>query len=160
MSTPIKITNLTLRAKASNDVHYFYLNVVFKVLDPKYDFLLNYLQTSQKEYTPSRIYRTYEDIARPVTLSSVEEYLDQINQEHNNEDLYYNGWDFNKDYGWFTYIEKFDCWRFHEFFTDNLVTRSLVNALQKISYGVPTTSRHTEESELIAIFESLKHWWD
>lgn len=159
--TPIKILNLTIRPRTGSDgVQFFYANLIFKAYD---EFLLEYLKYSQKEYIQRKIFKTYDNIARPFDDSKTPDRFEDVLKYLNDrtcEDIYYKGWDFNESCGWFTYIEKFDCWRFHEFFTDNLVTRSLFNQIQLLGHNCPSTSRSTGGSNLISCFESLKHWWD
>lgn len=157
--SPIKITHLSIRPKTTNDVQFFYANLVFKVTNS--DHFKQYLEHTQKEYIERRIYKTYELINEGVPLDlTLEEMLQHINDRGNDPESFYTGWDFNPDHGWFTYIPKFDCWRFTEYFTDNTITRSLFQQIQNIAHGVPSGSRSTADSELISCFESLKFWWD
>lgn len=167
--SPINILHLSLRPKLASmqtsgaspqRIQYFYANLVFEV-DPSSDHLIQYLQSSQKEYIERRIYRTYELIDEGVPPNlDLEEMLQHINDRGNDPESFYVGWDFNQDHGWFTYIPKFGCWRFHEYFTDNAVTRALFQQIQNVAYGVPSNSRSTSDSELVSCFESLKQWWD
>lgn len=170
--SPIEITNLTIRPKVSvsyyngsrYEVHYFYANLVFKLTEHCDEYFLGYLKNSQEKYVKRRIHKTFDDISAPCDIdfdceNPLEEMLERLQQQQT-DDFYLDGWDFNENHGWFVYNEKFDCWRFQEFFADNSVTRALFNHIQAIAYNLPTYSRSTVESELINCFESLKRWWD
>ena len=157
--SPIKIRHLSIRPKTTQHAQFFYANLVFETRCS--DHLQSYLKHTQKEYLEKRIYRSYELINEELpTNLPLEEVLEIINEKGNDPESFYTGWDYNPDYGWFTYLPSFNCWRFHEFFTDNLITRALFQQIQNITYDVPTLSRSTAESELISCFESLKLWWD
>lgn len=170
--SPIEITNLTIRPKVSvsyhngsrYEVHYFYANLVFKLTEHCDEYLYGYLKNSQEEFVKRRIHRTYEGISEPYSFAvrdedSLEQMLERLREERP-DDFYLDGWDFNENHGWFLYNKKFDCWRFHEFFSDNSITRSLFQHIQDLAYNVPTYSRSTIESDLINCFECLKRWWD
>jgi hypothetical protein len=147
-------------SSGASQVQYFYANLVFEVSDG-FEHLKEYLRNTQNEYVERRIYKTYELIDEGVPPGlSFEEMLHHINVRGNDPESFYTGWDFNPNHGWFTRISKFDCWRFHEYFTDNAITRALFQQIQNVAYNVPSSNRSTPESELISCFESLKQWWD
>ena len=149
----INITNYTLVPKVNKDVHYLYANLIFTVDDEATHFK-NYLEYSQKPHIERRVYKSLDDIKSFENISFEDLQRGTFNSRA------FSVWDFNESHGWFIHLHKFRCWRFHEFFQDNLATRALLHMVRDIAYDVPSFGRSAPESELISCFESLKQWWD
>jgi hypothetical protein len=151
---PFKIRHISVvTSKPSAGANYFYLNLVFEVASEATHFQ-RYLKDTQAEYTEITIF-THEEISREY--NSLEDFITDMNTRALE---CHTGWGLNDKHGWFTHIEKFDVWRFNEYFIDCAVTRSLVDTLKMIDAGMEISERTTNESILMSVFESLKQWWD
>jgi len=58
------------------------------------------------------------------------------------------------------YIEKFDCYRMHEYFQDTPVVRGIIQYLQDMKDGKPNPSRIVYHEQFINTLENLCWWWD
>jgi hypothetical protein len=58
------------------------------------------------------------------------------------------------------YIEKFDCYRMHEYFQDTPVVRGIIQYLQDMKDGKPNPSRTVYHEQFISTLENLCWWWD
>jgi hypothetical protein len=58
------------------------------------------------------------------------------------------------------YIEKFDCYRMHEYFQDTPVVRGIIQYLQDMKNGKPNPSRTVYHEQFISTLENLCWWWD
>jgi hypothetical protein len=58
------------------------------------------------------------------------------------------------------YIEKFDCYRMHEYFQDTPVVRGIIQYLEDMKNGKPNPSRTVYHEQFINTLENLCWWWD
>jgi hypothetical protein len=58
------------------------------------------------------------------------------------------------------YIEKFDCYRMHEYFQDTPVVRGIIQYLQDMKDGKPNPSRTVYHEQFLSTLENLCWWWD
>ena len=58
------------------------------------------------------------------------------------------------------YIEKFDCYRMHEYFQDTPVVRGIMQYLQDMKDGKPNPSRNVYHEQFLSTLENLCWWWD
>ena len=63
-------------------------------------------------------------------------------------------------HGFVEYIEKFDCYRMHEYFQDTPVVRGIMQYLQDMKDGKPNPSRTVYHEQFINTLENLCWWWD
>jgi len=63
-------------------------------------------------------------------------------------------------HGFVEYIEKFDCYRMHEYFQDTPVVRGIMQYLQDMKDGKPNPSRTVYYEQFINTLENLCWWWD
>jgi len=58
------------------------------------------------------------------------------------------------------YIEKFDCYRMHEYFQDTPVVRGIIQYLQDMKDGKPNPSRTVYHEQFLNTLTNLCWWWD
>jgi hypothetical protein len=58
------------------------------------------------------------------------------------------------------YIEKFDCYRMHEYFQDTPVVRGIIEYLQYMKDGKPNPSRTVYHEQFLNTLTNLCWWWD
>ena len=63
-------------------------------------------------------------------------------------------------HGFVEYVEKFDCYRMHEYFQDTPVVRGIMQYLQDMKDGKPNPSRTVYHEQFINTLENLCWWWD
>jgi hypothetical protein len=59
-----------------------------------------------------------------------------------------------------TYIEKFDCYRMHEYYQDTPVVRGIIEYLQDMKDGKPNPSRVLYHEQFLNTLTNLCWWWD
>jgi hypothetical protein len=89
--------------------------------------------------------------------------LDIINKEGiKNEDVFIYAYRRNMDplHDFVQYIEKFDCYRMHEYFQDTPVVRGIIQYLQDMKDGKPNPSRTVYHEQFLNTLTNLCWWWD
>ena len=78
------------------------------------------------------------------------------------EDVFIWGYRRNMDplHDFITYIEKFDCYRMHEYFQDTPVVRGIIEYLQDMKDGKPNPSRTVYHEQFLNTLTNLCWWWD
>jgi hypothetical protein len=78
------------------------------------------------------------------------------------EDVFIWGYRRNMDplHDFVTYIEKFDCYRMHEYFQDTPVVRGIIEYLQDMKDGKPNPSRTVYHEQFLNTLTNLCWWWD
>jgi hypothetical protein len=78
------------------------------------------------------------------------------------EDVFIWGYRRNMDplHDFVTYIEKFDCYRMHEYFQDTPVVRGIIQYLQDMKDGKPNPSRTVYHEQFLSTLTNLCWWWD
>jgi len=89
--------------------------------------------------------------------------LEIINKEGiKDEDVFIWGYrrNMNPLHDFITYIEKFDCYRMHEYFQDTPVVRGIIEYLQDMKDGKPNPSRTVYHEQFLNTLTNLCWWWD
>ena len=89
--------------------------------------------------------------------------LDIINKEGiKDEDVFIYAYRRNMDplHDFIEYIEKFDCYRMHEYFQDTPVVRGIIQYLQDMKDGKPNPSRTVYHEQFLNTLTNLCWWWD
>jgi hypothetical protein len=73
------------------------------------------------------------------------------------EEVYTKGYKENWN-SMFEYIEKFDCFRFHEYFKINPVTKGIIQYIEELKELDDTDTYYAEQ--LYCALKSLEYWWD
>lgn len=78
------------------------------------------------------------------------------------EDVFIWGYRRNMDplHDFIEYIEKFDCYRMHEYFQDTPVVRGIIQYLQDMKDGKPNPSRTVYHEQFLSTLTNLCWWWD
>jgi hypothetical protein len=78
------------------------------------------------------------------------------------EDVFIWGYRRNMDplHDFVEYIEKFDCYRMHEYFQDTPVVRGIIEYLQDMKDGKPNPSRTVYHEQFLNTLTNLCWWWD
>ena len=88
----------------------------------------------------------------------------EIHNKHGikDEDVFIWGYRRNMDplHDFITYIEKFDCYRMHEYFQDTPVVRGIIEYLQDMKDGKPNPSRTVYHEQFLNTLTNLCWWWD
>jgi hypothetical protein len=88
----------------------------------------------------------------------------QIVNKHGikDEDVFIWGYRRNMDplHDFVEYIEKFDCYRMHEYFQDTPVVLGIIQYLQDMKDGKPNPSRTVYHEQFLNTLTNLCWWWD
>jgi hypothetical protein len=176
-----KIIHLSFRKKLSNSmyggpVNYYVGNIVFCLTDPdakrRMDYYLEENEDIRVAPDLDLMEKYYEDLhfvfGNPEKLD--EEYngekytpLDIRNKNGiKDEDVFIRAYRRNMAplHGFVEYIEKFDCYRMHEYYQDTPVVRGIIQYLQDMKDGKPNPSRTVYHEQFISTLENLCWWWD
>lgn len=89
--------------------------------------------------------------------------LEIINKEGiKDEDVFIWGYrrNMNPLHDFVEYIEKFDCYRMHEYFQDTPVVRGIIEYLQDMKDKKPNPSRTVYHEQFLNTLTNLCWWWD
>ena len=89
--------------------------------------------------------------------------LEILNKEGiKEEDVFIYGYrrNMNPLHDFITYIEKFDCYRMHEYYQDTPVVRGIIEYLQDMKDGKPNPSRVLYHEQFLNTLTNLCWWWD
>jgi hypothetical protein len=89
--------------------------------------------------------------------------LEIINKEGiKDEDVFIWGYrrNMNPLHDFIEYIEKFDCYRMHEYFQDTPVVRGIIEYLQDMKDKKPNPSRTVYHEQFLNTLTNLCWWWD
>jgi hypothetical protein len=88
----------------------------------------------------------------------------KITNKHNLEDEDVFIWAYRRNmdpmHSFVEYIEKFDCYRMHEYFQDTPVVRGIIQYLQDMKDGKPNPSRTVYHEQFLTTLTNLCWWWD
>lgn len=176
-----KITHLSFRKKLSNSmyggpVNYYVGNIVFRMTDPdakrRMDYYLEENEDLRVAPDLELMEKYYEDLHFVFGES------EELDEEHDgekytplqilnkrgikDEDVFIRAYRRNMAplHGFVEYIEKFDCYRMHEYFQDTPVVRGIMQYLQDMKDGKPNPSRTVYHEQFINTLENLCWWWD
>jgi hypothetical protein len=176
-----EITHLSFRKRTSENMYggpvdYYIGNIVFRLTNEDAKSRMNYyLEENEKlRVSPDKeLHDKYYDglhfvFDDPIELE--EEYdgekytpLQILNKEGiKDEDVFIYAYRRNMAplHGFVEYIEKFDCYKMHEYFQDTPVVRGIIQYLQDMKDGKPNPSRTVYHEQFINTLENLCWWWD
>ena len=174
-----EITHLSFRKKRSNNmcggpVDYYIGNIVFRLTNESAKGRMEYIMRENERVRVApdeELHNKYYD-GLHFKFDTKEERdedgekfypLDIINKEGiKDEDVFIYGYRRNMDpmHDFVEYIEKFDCYRMHEYFQDTPVVRGIIQYLQDMKDGKPNPSRTVYHEQFINTLENLCWWWD
>jgi len=174
-----EITHLSFRKKRSNNmcggpVDYYIGNIVFRLTNESAKGRMEYIlkENERVRVAPDEeLHNKYYD-GLHFKFSPKEERnedgekfypLDIINKEGiKDEDVFIYAYRRNMDplHDFVQYIEKFDCYRMHEYFQDTPVVRGIIQYLQDMKDGKPNPSRTVYHEQFLNTLTNLCWWWD
>ncbi len=176
-----QITHLSFRKKTSEGVYggpvdYYIGNIVFRLTDEEAKARMNYyleenekLRVAPDEELHDKYYDglhfVFGDAKELEEEHDGEKYtpLEILNKEGiKDEDVFIYAYRRNMAplHGFVEYIEKFDCYKMHEYFQDTPVVRGIIQYLQDMKDGKPNPSRTVYYEQFINTLENLCWWWD
>lgn len=176
-----EIIHLSFRKKLSNSmyggpVNYYVGNIVFRMTDPDAKRRMDYYLEENEEIRVAPdlelMEKYYEDLHFVFGESEKlneeddgESYtpLDIVNKQGiKDEEVFIRAHRRNMAplHDFVEYIEKFDCYRMHEYFQDTPVVRGIMQYLQDMKDGKPNPSRTVYHEQFINTLENLCWWWD
>ena len=175
-----EITHLSFRKKRSENtyggpVDYYIGNIVFRLTDEYAKGRMSYILDENEKIRVSpneELHNKYYDDLHFKFDKEVEEinekgekfYKVDILNKHGikDEDVFIWGYRRNMDpmHGFVEYIEKFDCYRMHEYFQDTPVVRGIIQYLQDMKDGKPNPSRVLYYEQFLSTLTNLCWWWD
>lgn len=159
------------------------LNLVFRVFDiDDYPYMKERFLNETREWQKTQIvtdldlYQKYSDGLRMFDADTGRDIFDIRSEEEtenddrkyipirfandNNlerDDVYTKGYKENWN-TMFEYIEKFDCFRFREYFKINPVTKGIIQYIEELKEIDDTDTYYAEQ--LYSALKSLEYWWD
>lgn len=179
-----EITHLSFRRKESSQlyggpVHYYVGNIVFRLTNEDAKNRMEYIMQENErvrvapdEELHDKYYdglhfkfNTEEREEDAVEDEDGQKFypLDIINKHGiKDEDVFIYGYRRNMDpmHDFVEYIEKFDCYRMHEYFQDTPVVRGIIQYLQDMKDGKPNPSRTVYHEQFLNTLTNLCWWWD
>ena len=176
-----EIIHLSFRKKLSNSmyggpVNYYVGNIVFRLTDEdakrRMDYYLEENEDIRVAPDLELMKKYYEDLHFVFGES------EELDEEHDgekytplqilnkngikDEDVFIRAHRRNMAplHGFVEYIEKFDCYRMHEYFQDTPVVRGIMQYLQDMKDGKENPSRTVYHEQFINTLENLCWWWD
>jgi hypothetical protein len=179
-----EITHLSFRKRTSENmfggpVDYYIGNIVFRLTDENAKGRMEYImeknervrvapdeELHEKYYDGLHFkFNTEEREEDAVEDEDGQKFypLDIINKHGiKDEDVFIWGYRRNMDplHDFVEYIEKFDCYRMHEYFQDTPVVRGIIQYLQDMKDGKPNPSRTVYHEQFLNTLTNLCWWWD
>ena len=174
-----EIIHLSFRKKLSNSmcggpVNYYIGNIVFRLTDPDAKRRMDYyleenedlrvapdLELMEKYYKD--LHFKFDDDDEEDENGNKLKKIDIVNKYGiKDEDVFIRAYRRNMAplHGFVEYIEKFDCYRMHEYFQDTPVVRGIMQYLQDMKDGKENPSRTVYYEQFINTLENLCWWWD
>jgi len=176
-----EIIHLSFRKKLSNNmcggpVNYYVGNIVFRLTEENAINRMKYylqdnedlrvapdLELMEKYY--ENLHFVFDKEEEHEVDGEVETYRPiHIRNKHGiqDEDVFIRAYRRNSAplHDFVEYIEKFDCYRMHEYFQDTPVVRGIIQYLQDMKDGKPNPSRTVYHEQFINTLENLCWWWD
>lgn len=174
-----EIIHLSFRKKISNSmcggpVNYYIGNIVFRLTDPDAKRRMDYyleenedlrvapdLELMEKYYKD--LHFKFDDDDEEDENGNKLKKIDIVNKYGiKDEDVFIRAYRRNMAplHGFVEYIEKFDCYRMHEYFQDTPVVRGIMQYLQDMKDGKENPSRTVYYEQFINTLENLCWWWD
>jgi hypothetical protein len=179
-----EITHLSFRKKTSENmfggpVDYYIGNIVFRLTDENAKGRMEYIMAKNERVRVApdeELHEKYYDglhfkfDTEEREEDAVEDEdgqkfypLDIINKHGiKDEDVFIYGYRRNMDpmHDFVEYIEKFDCYRMHEYFQDTPVVRGIIQYLQDMKDVKPNPSRTVYHEQFLNTLTNLCWWWD
>jgi hypothetical protein len=179
-----EITHLSFRKKRSESMYggpvdYYIGNIVFRLTDESAKGRMEYIMAKNEKVRVApdeELHDKYYDglhfkfDREEREEDAVEDEdgqkfypLEIINKEGiKDEDVFIYGYRRNMDplHDFIEYIEKFDCYRMHEYFQDTPVVRGIIEYLQDMKDGKPNPSRTVYHEQFLSTLTNLCWWWD
>ena len=176
-----EIIHLSFRKRESihlygGPVDYYIGNIVFRLTDPDAKRRMDYYLEENEDLRVAPDLELMEKYYKD--LHFVFDESEELDEEHDgekytplqilnkqgikHEDVFIRAHRRNMAplHGFVEYIEKFDCYRMHEYFQDTPVVRGIMQYLQDMKDGKPNPSRTVYYEQFINTLENLCWWWD
>ena len=176
-----EIIHLSFRKRESihlygGPVDYYIGNIVFRMTDPDAKRRMDYYLEENEDLRVAPDLELMEKYYKD--LHFVFDESEELDEEHDgekytplqilnkqgikHEDVFIRAHRRNMAplHGFVEYIEKFDCYRMHEYFQDTPVVRGIMQYLQDMKDGKPNPSRTVYYEQFINTLENLCWWWD
>jgi hypothetical protein len=179
-----EITHLSFRRRESSHlyggpVHYYVGNIVFRLTNEDAKGRMEYIMAENERVRVApdeKLHDKYYD-GLHFKFDREEREEDAIEDEDGqkfyplniinkhgikDEDVFIYGYRRNMDpmHDFVEYIEKFDCYRMHEYFQDTPVVRGIIQYLQDMKDGKPNPSRTVYHEQFLNTLTNLCWWWD
>ena len=175
-----EITHLSFRKRESSQLYggpvdYYIGNIVFRLTNEDAKGRMEYIMAKNERVRVAPDEELHEkyydglhfkfDREKEEVNEDGEKFfkLDIINKEGiKDEDVFIWGYRRNTDplHDFVEYIEKFDCYRMHEYFQDTPVVRGIIQYLQDMKDGKPNPSRTVYHEQFLTTLTNLCWWWD
>jgi len=176
-----EILHLSFRKRESTHLYggpvdYYIGNIVFRLTDPDAKRRMDYYLEENEDLRVAPDLELMEKYYKD--LHFVFDESEELDEEHDgekytplqilnkqgikDEDVFIRAHRRNMAplHGFVEYIEKFDCYRMHEYFQDTPVVRGIMQYLQDMKDGKPNPSRTVYHEQFINTLENLCWWWD
>ena len=176
-----EITHLSFRKRESSSLYggpvdYYVGNIVFRLTNEDAKGRMEYIMRENERVRVApdeELHNKYYDDLHFVFDDEEEHEVDgevetyrplQIVNKHGikDEDVFIWGYRRNMDplHDFVEYIEKFDCYRMHEYFQDTPVVLGIIQYLQDMKDGKPNPSRTVYHEQFLNTLTNLCWWWD
>ena len=179
-----EIIHLSFRKRESSHlyggpVHYYIGNIVFRLTNEdakgRMEYIMKENETIRVATSEELLNKYYDGLHFKFDTKEKEEdavedengekfYPLEIINKHGikDEDVFIYGYRRNIEplHDFIEYIEKFDCYRMHEYFQDTPVVRGIIQYLQDMKDGKPNPSRTVYHEQFLNTLTNLCWWWD
>ena len=179
-----EIIHLSFRKRESSHlyggpVHYYIGNIVFRLTNEdakgRMEYIMKENETIRVATSEELLNKYYDGLHFKFDTKEKEEdavedengekfYPLEIINKHGikDEDVFIYGYRRNIEplHDFIEYIEKFDCYRMHEYFQDTPVVRGIMQYLQDMKDGKPNPSRTVYHEQFLNTLTNLCWWWD
>jgi hypothetical protein len=174
-----KIIHLSFRKKQSchlygGPVDFYIGNIVFRLTNEdakgRMEYILKENETIRVATSEELLNKYYDglhfkfDKKEEIEDDGQKFYSLEIVNNHGikDEDVFIYGYRRNIEplHDFVEYIEKFDCYRMHEYFQDTPVVRGIIQYLQDMKDGKPNPSRTVYHEQFLNTLTNLCWWWD
>jgi hypothetical protein len=179
-----EITHLSFRKRTSSQLYggpvdYYIGNIVFRLTNEdakgRMEYIMKENETIRVATSEELLDKYYDGLHFKFDKKESEEdavedengekfYPLEIINKHGikDEDVFIYGYRRNIEplHDFIEYIEKFDCYRMHEYFQDTPVVRGIIQYLQDMKDGKPNPSRTVYHEQFLSTLTNLCWWWD
>ncbi|NBP56170.1 hypothetical protein EBU71_06490 [bacterium] len=177
-----EITHLSFRKRRSENMYggpvdYYIGNIVFRLTDENAKGRMEYIMKENErvrvapdeelhnKYYDGLHFKFHDEEEDATVDEDGQKFypLEILNKEGiKDEDVFIWAYRRNMDplHDFIEYIEKFDCYRMHEYFQDTPVVRGIIQYLQDMKDGKPNPSRTVYHEQFLSTLTNLCWWWD